>query len=347
MIAPNRPWKTAIRPDDVPDEAIVRVFRVPPELAGMRVDVFLSSQLRNTSRTRAKIIAEKAVYTLEGKKRRANDRVLADEQLAVWRTPPDESDSAADLPMLYEDEHLLVVDKPPMLAVHPTARHHRATVIKLLQARRPDEFFSLIHRIDRETSGILMIGRSLEADRAFKRYLEDRSIAAAKPGSAASQGLEVRKTYLAITWGVPRGGVIDLPIERDPENPLRVKMRLAPRGGLESRTSVEVLAEIDGYALVACELLTGRQHQIRIHLSAIGHPVVGDKLYGPDERMLARAADHELTDEDRARLELPRHALHAHRYRLPHAMTGAELDLVSPLPPDLVEFWKARGGSLP
>jgi 23S rRNA pseudouridine1911/1915/1917 synthase len=289
-----------------------------------------------------------ALYRLAGKKRRANDRVLADERLAVWRIPPDESDHAVDLPTLYEDEHLLVIDKPPMLAVHPTARHHRATVIKILQSGRPDEFFSLIHRIDRETSGILMVGRSPAADRAFKRHLEDRSIAAAKarPNAAAPAG-QVRKTYLAITWGTPDPGIIDLPLERDPDNPLRVKMRVARREGLESRTLVEILGEAGGYALVACELLTGRQHQIRIHLSAVGHSIVGDKLYGPDERMLARAADQELTDEDRALLELPRHALHAHRYRLPHAMTGAPLDLVSPLPPDLLDFWTARGGAGP
>lgn len=343
-MALRRPWKKAVRPDDLPPNAIVRVFRVPPELAGMRVDVFLSSQLRNTSRTRAKLIAEKGVYTLDGKKRWANDRVLPDEWLAVWRAPPDESDQPAPLPTLYQDEHLLVVDKPPMIAVHPTARHHSATVIKILQKARPDEFFSLIHRIDRETSGILMIGRTPEADRAFKRFLEDRSVAAAKLGAEKAGGAHVRKTYLAITWGVPESGVIDLPIERDPENPLRVKMRLAGRGGLESRTKVEVVGTAKGYALVACELLTGRQHQIRIHLASIGHPVVGDKLYGPDERMLARAADSELTDDDRTMLELPRQALHAHRYRLPHAITGADLDLVSPLPEDLKAFWTSRGG---
>ena len=96
------------------------------------------------------------------------------------------------------------------------------------------------------------------------------------------------------------------------------------------------------YALVRCELLTGRQHQIRVHLAAVGCPVVGDKLYGPDERLLARAADRELTADDHVRLELPRHALHAHRYRLPHAVTGEPLELVSPMPADLVAFWDSR-----
>jgi 23S rRNA pseudouridine1911/1915/1917 synthase len=118
-------------------------------------------------------------------------------------------------------------------------------------------------------------------------------------------------------------------------------MRVIP-GGLESRTDVTVLDVRGKYALVSCELLTGRQHQIRVHLACLGCPVVGDKLYGPDERILARAADRELTDEDRERLELSRHALHAHRYRMPHAVTGEDLDLVSPLPPDLQAFWESR-----
>ena len=103
-------------------------------------------------------------------------------------------------------------------------------------------------------------------------------------------------------------------------------------------------AVANGYALVSCGLLTGRQHQIRVHLSAVGCPVVGDKLYGSDDRLLARAADGELTAEDHEQLELPRHALHAHRYELPHAVTGESLDLVSPLPADLDAFWRSRGG---
>lgn len=344
MTARAEPWKTAVRPEGVSEEAVCRVFRVPPEAAGMRLDVFLTSQLRNTSRTRAKLIADQGVYTLDGRKLRSNDRVRGEDQLAVWRRPPDEADAPVELPVLHEDPHLLVIDKPPMIAVHPTARHHAVTVIKLLQAKYPEQFFSLIHRLDRETSGILLMGRTKAADRAFKRVIEDRSIAHSAGAAALGKRPvpDIQKTYLAITWGVPESGVIDLPLERDPTNSLRVKMRVQHEGGLESRTLVTVLEERKGYALVSCELLTGRQHQIRIHLAGVGCPVVGDKLYGPDERILARAADGELTDEDRARLELPRQALHAHRYRLNHAVTGEPLDLVSPLPKDLVAFWESR-----
>jgi 23S rRNA pseudouridine1911/1915/1917 synthase len=268
--------------------------------------------------------------------------VRGEDHLAVWRLPPDEADKPAELPVLYRDEHLTAIDKPPMLAVHPTARHHAATVIKLLEAREPGQFFSLIHRIDRETSGILLCGLTRAADRAFKMLIEGRSIAHSRGTFSGVAAPAIKKTYLAITWGVPPSGVIDLPLVRDPENSLRVKMRVLA-GGLESRTEVTVLDVRGRYALVRCDLLTGRQHQIRVHLSSVGCPVVGDKLYGPDERMLARAADRELTDDDRVRLELPRHALHAHRYRLPHALVpGEELDIVSPLPKDLESFWNSR-----
>lgn len=339
-----------VRPERAPPSAVARVFRVPPEWAGRRLDTFLSSQLRSTSRTRAQLIAKRSAYNPRGEPLKPSDRLRAESFVVLWRQPPDESDEPVPIPVLYEDEHLLVVDKPALLTVHPTARHHKNTVISLLEAERPGEFLSLIHRLDRETSGILMLARSSEADRAFKRKLEDRSRAETHQyGLTPDDGPTIGKTYLAITWGVPPAGLIDRPLEPDTDNSLRVKMRVATgevgsgSPGMEARTLVEVLEARQGYALVRCRLLTGRQHQIRIHLASLGFPVVGDKLYGPDERLLARAADGELTPEDIEKLELPRQALHAHEYRLEHAMTGEQLNLIAPLPQDLQEFWDEFG----
>ncbi len=346
------------RPPSVGPDFILRVLRVAPEQAGMRVDVFLAQQLRSTSRTRARTIVENSAFTPLGRRLRPSERLRAEDRVVLWRPPFEEDEGPSDeLSILYEDEHLLVVDKPPLMAVHPTARYHRHTVIRRLAEQRPGEHLSLVHRLDRDTSGILLVARSTAADRAFKRLLEDRSLAIATAGSttelsrgmaaAARRGAAladlVHKTYLAITWGAPREGLIDVPLELDPDNPLRVKMRTArPGAGLESRTEVTVLERRPGYCLVACRLLTGRQHQIRVHLASQGAPIVGDKLYGPDERLHARGADGELTDADWHRLELPRQALHAHRYQLPHAITGQTLDLVSPLSPDLQRFWDSR-----
>jgi 23S rRNA pseudouridine1911/1915/1917 synthase len=294
------------------------------------------------------MILERSAYRLDGKRLSASDRVREGEVVALWRDPFESDEPAPPLPVLYEDPYLLVIDKPPLLAVHPTARYHRHTVINRLGLERPGEFLHLIHRLDRETSGVLLLARTPEAERAFKRDLERRTDAskrtsAGSAGDASDDGDEpssFQKEYLAIVRGVPPSGMVSLPLELDPDSELRVKMRVAlPGTGLVARTGVNVLETRGAYSLVACALETGRQHQIRVHLAALGFPLVGDKLYGVDERLLARAADGLLDADDLVLLELARHALHAHRYRLRHSVTGAPLELVSPLPPDLAEFW--------
>jgi 23S rRNA pseudouridine1911/1915/1917 synthase len=181
----------------------------------------------------------------------------------------------------------------------------------------------------------LLIARTPEADRAFKRMLEARTL--------GTEAEPIAKTYLAIVQGTPQDGLIDLPLELDAESPLRVKMRVAAPGcGAPARTGVSRIETRGAYSLVRLALHTGRQHQIRVHLAAVGCPVVGDKLYGVDERLLARAADGLLTPEDIERLELPRHALHAHRYALTHAVTGEAVSFESKLPADLLAFWDSR-----
>ena len=327
------PEAPPVRPPSVHEDAILKIYRVPAECAGMRLDVFLRTQLRNTSRTRARAIIEQSAHAADGRALRANDRVKTDDRIALWREPFEEIDEIP-LPLLYEDEHLLVIDKPPLVTVHPTARYHKNTVIERLRKARPGEFLALIHRIDRETSGVLMLAKHIESERAFKRLLEERSL-----GGEDS----VKKAYVAVTHGVPATAFCELPVELDVDNSLRVKMRIAAPGqGLPARTGIEVFETRGGYALCRLSLHTGRQHQIRLHLAALGCPVVGDKLYGPDERMLARAADGELTEEDLQRLEHPRQLLHAERYDFTHPMTGAQLTLLAPLPGDLKGFWEAR-----
>jgi len=343
-------WKPAEvpRPDAVPDEATARTLRVTPELAGTRLDVFLSLSLRSTSRTRAKLIAKQAAYTPDGRKIRPNQRLQAEAHVVLWRVPVDDLDDELEMPIVYQDEHILVINKPPNLTVHPTASHYHKTVLKLLEHRFPGQYFSLVHRLDQDTSGILILALTQAADRAFKMLLE--GTISVPEGVDAS----LTKTYQAITWGVPQDGIIDLPLERDPDNTMRVKMRVAePGAGLSAQTGLRVLGTAPSaddplhpgpYALVECRLFTGRQHQIRIHLATRGTPVVGDRLYGPDERLHARGADRELTSADLVQLEMPRQALHAWRYELPHALTWERLTLEAALPDDMADFWHARGG---
>jgi 23S rRNA pseudouridine1911/1915/1917 synthase len=348
-----------LRPADVDANAVVSVFRVPPEVAGQRLDVFLQGQLKRTSRTRTQLIIRASAYDDTGRRLRPNDRVRPFQQILLWRAPWDENPVPTHIPVVYEDDYLLAVDKPAHLPVHPSARYHRNTLIKLMQARRPGEWLSLAHRIDRETSGVLLIAKDPETDRALKHAFEDRA------------GIE--KTYLALTWNVPSFGDpaadaarrfrYERSVELDPSHSTKVKMRLGrtddalyaatrfeilavrrarshdgtsaaePRGGPHQRTEPRL------YSRVRCELETGRQHQIRLHLASLGAPIVGDKLYGPDDTCFARGADGELTDTDNALLELPRHALHAWRLSLPHPVTGQPLSIEAPMPRDLEMFW--------
>ncbi|HEY8073947.1 MAG TPA: RluA family pseudouridine synthase [Labilithrix sp.] len=316
------------------------VFRVPPELAGQRLDVFLQGQLRRTSRTRTQFIVKASAFDAEGKRLRANHRVRAEEHVLLWRAPWDEDPVPTDVPILYEDEHLLAVDKPAMLPVHPTARYNKNTLIRLLKSARPGEFLSLGHRIDRETSGVLLVPKSAACDRALKKLLEAR------------EGID--KTYVAITWGTPDlSGTTrcadgthryERSVELDPTSRYKVKMRLGlTKNALEAATRFAIESEKPGYARVRCELETGRQHQIRVHLQSLGAPIVGDKLYGPDETCFARGADGVLTEDDVVLLELPRHALHAARLSLPHPMTGESLVVEAPFPADLAAFWDTIG----
>lgn len=323
---------SSVRPCGVPERSVVTVLRVPPESAGQRVDVFVQSQLRRTSRTRAHAISVLGAYDRDGHRMRPGSRVRAEQHILLWRAPWDETPVPTFVPVLYEDDHLLVVDKPANLPVHPTARYYRNTLIKILQAERPGQWLSLGHRLDRETSGVLVVCKTHQSDRALKKMFEARD------------GLE--KVYEAITWGVPRGPTgeldfrVDLRIELDPNAPSGVKMHVC-RAGMSAATRffVHDISTDQSYARVRCTLETGRQHQIRVHLAALGTPVVGDKLYGPDETLFAKNADGAMQPEDWERLELPRHALHAARLELRHPITGCPLTLVAPRPTDLAQFW--------
>jgi 23S rRNA pseudouridine1911/1915/1917 synthase len=287
---------------------------------------------------------------VNGKRLRSNHRVQSEELVLLWRPAWDEDPVPTDVPILHEDEHLFAVDKPAMLPVHPTARYHRNTLIRVLKDARPGEFVSLGHRLDRETSGVLICSKSAECDRLLKKQIEART------------GID--KTYRAITWGIPDpsraedlGAAVtpaddgpgafrfERSLELDTDGRYRVKMRLGKTADALSASTRFLVEDTrttkDGrsYALVRCELETGRQHQIRVHLASLGAPIVGDKLYGPDETSFARGADGELTDDDLELLELPRHALHAARLSLAHPMTGAPLAVEAPLPNDLRAFW--------
>ena len=217
------------------------------------------------------------------------------------------------LAIVHEDEDLIVLDKPAGLVVHPAPGHHGGTLVNALIAhcgaslsgiggvKRP----GIVHRLDKDTSGLMVVAKTLEAHHALARAIAAR---------------EVKRDYLALVHGdVPRGGEVDAPIGRDPRQ--RTRMAVLRRGK-PARTRYEVLQRYEEATLLKCSLDTGRTHQIRVHLRVIGHPLVGDPVYGRRSTSGLLAA-------------FPRQALHAAHLAFAHPTSGERLDFESRLPHDL------------
>jgi 23S rRNA pseudouridine1911/1915/1917 synthase len=268
---------------------------------------------------------------------RASSCVRAGDRVAVWPEVPCEADEDWEVPILYRDDHLLAADKPAGLVVHATRRRLHNTLLAILQRRQEREVvwgeareraraasLALAHRLDAETSGVVLLSRGSAAARVLA-------------GDFASGC--VRKTYLAIVRGVPhpRAGRIDLPIGRDERSGIYVR-RAVSKAGAPAATEYEAEAEAGEFSLLRLRPHTGRRHQIRVHLEAIGHPIVGDKLYGGDPRWYVRALERGESESMRRALLAPRQLLHASAIELAHPLTGEKLRIEAPLPADMRRF---------
>jgi 23S rRNA pseudouridine1911/1915/1917 synthase len=296
---------------------IEHTFVVENECHGWRLDRFLHKKIPRLSRTRVQRVIRGECW-VDGHTCKPSSVVVPGQVVTFRRPAPVEPDAPRLLPLLAEDPEFYAFDKPAGIAMHPTAKFHFSTITAVLRETRPGESLQITHRLDLETSGVLLIARSYESAVALKRAFARR---------------KVHKKYLAIAHGRLEGtGVIDLPLGLMQGGLVRVKMEVRSDGA-PSRTRWEALSHHGENTLVACWPETGRQHQIRAHLAAIGHPIVGDKLY-PDERIFADYQDHGW-DAVADRLALPRHALHAAELTFPHPLTGEPVTVVSPLPSSL------------
>ena len=236
------------------------------------------------------------------------------------------AEAAGPLSILYEDDEVVAVDKPALVAVHPSGRHMSDTLIQRVHAHFREEVEAgsmvprLCHRLDRETSGIVLVAKHPRTHPVLMGQFEGRA---------------VEKAYLAAVHGtsLPDAVSITDPIGQARASEIRLKMAVRA-DGLPSRTDIEVLERTETRSLVRCDLFTGRQHQIRVHLAARGAPIVGDKLYGDDDGLFLRAAADELTEADRDALVLGRHALHNHRLVFDSPAAG-RVEVLSPLPEDM------------
>ncbi len=341
--SPERPRRGPRRKSrKLPDKLIqvqeAELLEVYPDQAGLRLDQFLKLKLRWRSRTKVQeLIAERDV-TVNGLRVDRSYRVKLGEtvRLPVPPPPPEQVIRMGEiaLDILHEDDQLIILNKPPDLVVHPAGKHKYDTLINALHLRyrSPDDpardvIPKLAHRIDRETSGVLIACKTRRADRSVPLIFE-RS--------------EVRKEYLAIAEGVfeENSGIIDLPIGREEGVDPNLARRAVRPDGQSARTGYEVVERFRAFTLVRCRLFTGRMHQIRIHLQALGHPIVCDKLYGLRTE-LALSQARPLAPDETDRTLLARHALHAHRLTFAHPATGAPMTVEAPLPEDMRQTLEA------
>ena len=325
---PHSPEEPADKSPDEPTEREIMplALRVPPECDGWRLDHFLKHRIRRLSRTKICTIIEEQVRLSNGRAPRPALLVRAGDSVHIDRPAPIEPEVPRHFGVLAEDEHFIAIDKPAGLPMHTTAKFWKNTLVALLRERYPTERLQICHRIDRETSGVLLIARTAQAASYLKRGFANR---------------RMKKTYLALVRGVPAqpSGTIDAPM-RLLDTRTHIKMGVEPDGS-SAVTHYTVRETFAQHALVEAAPETGRQHQIRVHLAHIGHPIVGDKMYGASEQAFMDYCDRGMTEELLALFDgLPRHALHAARLIFPHPVTEQPITVESPLPADLRDYMK-------
>jgi 23S rRNA pseudouridine1911/1915/1917 synthase len=298
-------------------------FTVDPDSVGLRLDIYLASLLPQYSRSQLQRLVKEGRATLGGRTAKSNATLKVGEVVAIeipGAAPATPIAQEIPLPVLYQDADVIVVDKPAGMVVHPAAGHDQDTLVNALLfhaenlsgiggEQRP----GIVHRLDRGTSGLMVAAKNDAAHRELTRQFHDR---------------EVEKEYIALAWGdVHAGRRIDLPVGRDPVH--REKMSTRARRSRTAATRITAARDLRGITLIHVAIATGRTHQIRVHLSAIGHPIVGDQTYG--------GVRHRMPAALRAVERLERPFLHAARLAFTHPREGHRMEFTCPLPPDLQE----------
>lgn len=291
-------------------------WTVEPADAGERIDKFITMQAEEWSRSQVQLWVKEGRVTVNGEPVKNNYKVAADDEITLRVPPPKELEikpEAIPLEILYEDADLVVVNKPRGLVVHPAPGHYTGTLVNALLHHcrdlsgingvlRP----GIVHRIDKDTSGLLVVAKNDRAHLGLAEQLKNHT---------------VNRKYVAIVHGViaHEMGTIDAPIGRDPKN--RQQMAVVFENSKPAVTHFVVLERFKEYTLVECKLETGRTHQIRVHMKYIGHPLAGDPKYGPKKT-----------------LELDGQALHAKTLGFTHPRTGEYLEFEAPLPQELLRL---------
>lgn len=306
---------------------VERHLIVSPELAGLRLDHFVKTQIARLSRTKIQTIIATQLRRSDGHVMKASSNVVAGDHYIIRREAKPEPPAPRTFGVVHEDSRLRVIDKPAGLPVHASAKFYFNTLARVIAERYPDEpELQMCHRLDRETSGCMVFARDREAAAFVKSAIADKR--------------RTTKQYLAIVEGQPPWDTeltLDTPLRistaADDTRVPTVKVLPDPAGS-PSATRVIVAHRTARFALIRCTLETGRQHQIRVHLAHAGFPIVGDKLYAHGDDAFVAYCDEGLTPELAELFVLPRHALHAARLTVPHPDGGA-ITAEAPLPADM------------
>jgi 23S rRNA pseudouridine1911/1915/1917 synthase len=304
---------------------------VPLELAGSRLDQAAALLFPEYSRERLKDWIKDGQLTVQGKPGKPKDKVAGGEALVLLAELEAETEAQPqDIPLtiVYEDEDLLVIDKPAGLVVHPGAGNPDGTLMNALLFHCPDLRLlpraGIVHRIDKDTSGLLVVAKTLPAQTSLTAQLADKT---------------VYREYEAVVCGVMTGGgTVDAPIDRHPTD--RTRMAVVNRRdedderGRDAVSHYRVLARFRGHTHVRVQLETGRTHQIRVHMAHVGHPLIGDSVYGGRPRLPKGGSPSMI----RAIQQFSRQALHARRLGLRHPVSGADMSWESALPDDMAEL---------
>ncbi len=302
------------------------------DAVGQRLDKAIADRVEALSRVRIQqLLADGHIVEADGTPQTNPSMKISRPMTLIISLPPadDPEPQPEDIPLsiAYEDEHLLVIDKPAGMVVHPAAGHATGTLVNALLhhcgdslsgiggVRRP----GIVHRLDKETSGLMVVAKHDQAHHGLAEQFADRSLS---------------RRYQALVWGQPNPakGLVDAAIARHAQQ--RKKMTVVEQGGKPARTHYKTLAIFKRMVtLVECRLETGRTHQIRVHMASIGHPLLGDRLYG-DTRFARRQAGL-LPDDIRAQVPRDRQALHAYHLEFTHPLTKRRLEYTSTLPRDI------------
>lgn len=309
-------------------------LKVGPHEAGRRLDVFVSMRMARMSRQLVQAVVRTGQIRCDEQVGpfRPAQRVRLGQVWYLKRPRLDEADpDSFDIPILYEDAHLMAVNKPGNLVVHPTASAYHASVIRIMRARTGLSQLDLAHRIDKETSGLLLLAKNTSVASALKEAFAKR---------------RMQKAYLALVVHVPLRPqfVVDAAMRLAPASETGVLMEISKTDGYPAETAFRCLAAGRQLALVAAEPRTGRQHQIRLHAAHAGHPLLGDKLYFGGEHIFIEAIRGALSDEAlTGAVGHQRQALHAYELVFDHPVTGEAMRLRAPLAPDLAALAQRFG----